>query len=196
MKLQGKYNLHMPCDKVKAFIQLTRPLFLGGAVLLYLLGAALAWAQGTAIDWSPPAVGTTARHVDSIDDALCQRILRLRGRCGDRLGAHAVFGRQRHPGQRPTRSSRGAARDSHVPDQRRHHGDRVRTALAAHVDHRHAGFTGRLLLLCAAGEVGRQRLGRVGHLDLNGCARAFDWLCDAGGIISIRSCCRSARRSC
>jgi len=51
MKLQGKYNLHMPCDKVKAFIQLTRPLFLGGAVLLYLLGAALAWAQGTVIDW-------------------------------------------------------------------------------------------------------------------------------------------------
>jgi 1,4-dihydroxy-2-naphthoate octaprenyltransferase len=37
--------------KVWAFVKLTRPLFLGGAVLLYLLGAALAWTQGTAPDW-------------------------------------------------------------------------------------------------------------------------------------------------
>src|SRR5512141_1984496 len=50
MKRQGKYNLCMPFNKVKAFVQLTRPLFLGGAVLLYLLGAALAWTQGTALD--------------------------------------------------------------------------------------------------------------------------------------------------
>jgi 1,4-dihydroxy-2-naphthoate octaprenyltransferase len=34
-----------------AFVKLTRPMFLGGAVLLYLLGAALAWTQGAALDW-------------------------------------------------------------------------------------------------------------------------------------------------
>ena len=41
----------MRLQKTWAFVKLTRPLFLGGAVLLYLLGAALAWVQGTAIDW-------------------------------------------------------------------------------------------------------------------------------------------------
>ena len=34
-----------------AFIKLTRPMFLGGAVVLYLLGAALAWSQGSAVAW-------------------------------------------------------------------------------------------------------------------------------------------------
>ncbi len=38
-------------QKVWAFVKLTRPMFLGGAVLLYLLGAALAWVQGTSLDW-------------------------------------------------------------------------------------------------------------------------------------------------
>jgi 1,4-dihydroxy-2-naphthoate octaprenyltransferase len=50
MKRQGKYNLGMSLTKVKAFIQLTRPMFLGGAVLLYVLGAALAWTQGASFD--------------------------------------------------------------------------------------------------------------------------------------------------
>jgi 1,4-dihydroxy-2-naphthoate polyprenyltransferase len=36
--------------RIWAFVKLTRPMFLGGAVLLYLLGAALAWAQGVAVD--------------------------------------------------------------------------------------------------------------------------------------------------
>jgi 1,4-dihydroxy-2-naphthoate polyprenyltransferase len=40
----------MSLRKIRAFVRLTRPMFLGGAVLLYLLGAALAWAQGSAID--------------------------------------------------------------------------------------------------------------------------------------------------
>ena len=34
-----------------AFIKLTRPLFLGGGVVLYLFGAALALTQGAAINW-------------------------------------------------------------------------------------------------------------------------------------------------
>ncbi len=34
-----------------AFIRLTRPLFLGGGVILYLLGAALALTRGTALAW-------------------------------------------------------------------------------------------------------------------------------------------------
>ncbi len=34
-----------------AFVKLTRPMFLIGAVLLYLLGAALARLQGAAVDW-------------------------------------------------------------------------------------------------------------------------------------------------
>ncbi|HTP10319.1 MAG TPA: prenyltransferase [Anaerolineae bacterium] len=38
-------------QKIWAFIKLTRPMFLGGAVVLYLLGAALAWSQGIAVDW-------------------------------------------------------------------------------------------------------------------------------------------------
>ena len=41
----------MSMRKIWAFVKLTRPLFLGGAVLLYLLGAALAWTQGVAVDW-------------------------------------------------------------------------------------------------------------------------------------------------
>jgi 1,4-dihydroxy-2-naphthoate polyprenyltransferase len=40
----------MSLRKIRAFVKLTRPMFLGGAVLLYLLGAVLAWAQGIAID--------------------------------------------------------------------------------------------------------------------------------------------------
>ena len=40
----------MQRQKIWAFVKLTRPMFLGGAVLLYLLGAALAWAQGVAVD--------------------------------------------------------------------------------------------------------------------------------------------------
>src|SRR5512143_2367243 len=40
----------MSLHKAWAFVKLTRPMFLGGAVLLYLLGAALAWAQGAAAD--------------------------------------------------------------------------------------------------------------------------------------------------
>src|SRR5512139_939687 len=41
----------MSFHKAWAFIQLTRPMFLGGAVLLYALGAALAWTQGVAVNW-------------------------------------------------------------------------------------------------------------------------------------------------
>ncbi len=37
--------------KVWAFIQLTRPLFLGGGVVLYLVGATLAVQQGHPVDW-------------------------------------------------------------------------------------------------------------------------------------------------
>jgi 1,4-dihydroxy-2-naphthoate polyprenyltransferase len=51
MKRQGKYNVRMRFQQVKAFVKLTRPMFLGGAVVLYLLGAALAWAQGSVVDW-------------------------------------------------------------------------------------------------------------------------------------------------
>ena len=40
----------MRLQKTWAFVKLTRPMFLLGAVLLYLLGAALAWAQGAAVD--------------------------------------------------------------------------------------------------------------------------------------------------
>jgi 1,4-dihydroxy-2-naphthoate octaprenyltransferase len=47
----------MRLQKTWAFVQLTRPLFLGGAVLLYLLGAALAWAQGTPVDGGRLLVG-------------------------------------------------------------------------------------------------------------------------------------------
>jgi len=43
--------------KTWAFVKLTRPLFLGGAVLLYLWGAALAWAQGSPIDWARLLLG-------------------------------------------------------------------------------------------------------------------------------------------
>jgi 1,4-dihydroxy-2-naphthoate polyprenyltransferase len=43
--------------KIWAFVKLTRPLFLGGAVLLYLLGAALAWAQGSAVEWGRLLLG-------------------------------------------------------------------------------------------------------------------------------------------
>lgn len=41
----------MNVKKAWAFVRLTRPLFLGGAVVLYLLGAVLAWTQGVAVDW-------------------------------------------------------------------------------------------------------------------------------------------------
>src|SRR5512143_2728305 len=41
----------MSLHKAWAFVKLTRPMFLGGAVLFYLLGAALAWTQGAAVDW-------------------------------------------------------------------------------------------------------------------------------------------------
>jgi 1,4-dihydroxy-2-naphthoate octaprenyltransferase len=41
----------MSLRKTWAFVKLTRPMFLGGAVLLYLLGAALAWAQGASPEW-------------------------------------------------------------------------------------------------------------------------------------------------
>ena len=41
----------MKLRRIWAFIQLTRPLFLGGGVVLYLLGATLALTQGTALDW-------------------------------------------------------------------------------------------------------------------------------------------------
>jgi 1,4-dihydroxy-2-naphthoate octaprenyltransferase len=41
----------MTLRRVWAFIRLTRPLFLGGGVVLYLLGATLALTQGTALDW-------------------------------------------------------------------------------------------------------------------------------------------------
>ncbi len=37
--------------QVWAFVKLTRPLFLGGGVLLYLAGAALAVKQGQSLDW-------------------------------------------------------------------------------------------------------------------------------------------------
>ena len=47
----------MSLRKTWAFVKLTRPLFLGGAVLLYLLGAALAWAQGSPIDWARLLLG-------------------------------------------------------------------------------------------------------------------------------------------
>ena len=40
----------MSLRKAWAFVKLTRPMFLGGAVLLYLLGAALAWTQGASFD--------------------------------------------------------------------------------------------------------------------------------------------------
>src|SRR5512139_3915247 len=43
--------------KIWAFVKLTRPMFLGGAVLLYLLGAALAWTQGAAINWARLLLG-------------------------------------------------------------------------------------------------------------------------------------------
>jgi 1,4-dihydroxy-2-naphthoate polyprenyltransferase len=41
----------MTFRKIWAFLQLTRPLFLGGGVVLYLFGAALALTQGAAINW-------------------------------------------------------------------------------------------------------------------------------------------------
>jgi 1,4-dihydroxy-2-naphthoate octaprenyltransferase len=41
----------MTLRRIWAFIRLTRPLFLGGGVVLYLLGATLALTQGTALDW-------------------------------------------------------------------------------------------------------------------------------------------------
>jgi 1,4-dihydroxy-2-naphthoate polyprenyltransferase len=41
----------MTFRKIWAFLQLTRPLFLGGAVVVYLFGAALALTQGAAINW-------------------------------------------------------------------------------------------------------------------------------------------------
>jgi 1,4-dihydroxy-2-naphthoate octaprenyltransferase len=41
----------MQRQTIWAFISLTRPMFLGGAVVLYLLGAALAWAHGFTVDW-------------------------------------------------------------------------------------------------------------------------------------------------
>jgi 1,4-dihydroxy-2-naphthoate polyprenyltransferase len=41
----------MKLRRLWAFIRLTRPLFLGGGVVLYLLGAVLALTQGAAIDW-------------------------------------------------------------------------------------------------------------------------------------------------
>ncbi len=41
----------MSGQKIWAFIRLTRPLFLGGGVVLYLLGAVTAAAQGTEISW-------------------------------------------------------------------------------------------------------------------------------------------------
>ena len=41
----------MNLQKIWAFIRLTRPMFLGGAVVLYLLGAALTWTQGIVVDW-------------------------------------------------------------------------------------------------------------------------------------------------
>ncbi len=47
----------MSWQKTWAFVKLTRPLFLGGAFLLYLLGAALAWSQGTVVDWGRLLLG-------------------------------------------------------------------------------------------------------------------------------------------
>jgi 1,4-dihydroxy-2-naphthoate octaprenyltransferase len=44
-------------QKIWAFMKLTRPMFLGGAVLLYLLGVALARAQGNSIDWARLLLG-------------------------------------------------------------------------------------------------------------------------------------------
>jgi 1,4-dihydroxy-2-naphthoate polyprenyltransferase len=41
----------MTLRQIWAFIRLTRPLFLGGAVVVYLFGAALALTQGAAINW-------------------------------------------------------------------------------------------------------------------------------------------------
>ncbi len=43
--------------KIWAFVKLTRPMFLGGAVLLYLLGAVLAWVQGSPLDWARLLLG-------------------------------------------------------------------------------------------------------------------------------------------
>ncbi len=47
----------MKRQKIWAFVRLTRPMFLGGAVLLYLLGAALAWVQGAAVDGASLLLG-------------------------------------------------------------------------------------------------------------------------------------------
>src|SRR5512136_2548881 len=47
----------MKRQKIWAFVKLTRPMFLGGAVVLYLLGAALAWTQGSAVDWGRLLLG-------------------------------------------------------------------------------------------------------------------------------------------
>src|SRR5512136_1034760 len=47
----------MKRQRIWAFVKLTRPMFLGGAVLLYLLGAALAWTQGITIDWARLILG-------------------------------------------------------------------------------------------------------------------------------------------
>lgn len=43
--------------KAWAFVKLTRPLFLGGAVLLYLLGVTFAVTQGQPIAWGPLVLG-------------------------------------------------------------------------------------------------------------------------------------------
>ena len=41
----------MTLRRIRAFIQMTRPLFIGGGLILYLFGAALAVTQGAAINW-------------------------------------------------------------------------------------------------------------------------------------------------
>src|SRR5512144_906411 len=53
----SRKRIMMRRQKAWAFVKLTRPMFLGGAVLLYLLGAALAWTQGISIDWTRLVLG-------------------------------------------------------------------------------------------------------------------------------------------
>ena len=57
MRESAKRRMMMRRQKIRAFVKLTRPMFLGGAVLLYLLGAVLAWVQGAAVDWGRLLLG-------------------------------------------------------------------------------------------------------------------------------------------
>src|SRR3974377_1063925 len=65
MRESGKYcggqeatkSTTMNRRKAWAFVKLTRPLFLGGAVLLYLLGVTFAGTQGQPIAWGPLVLG-------------------------------------------------------------------------------------------------------------------------------------------